>query len=230
MGSNRTIKFSKGTWHHITIRESKGPSRGITPKCETHERNPCAPRLEERTQDETLHQERCARRLSTGSKFGVNAPTSKSPEERELVVEFGASMHMLSKKDLSSDELESLRRSRNPTTVVTANGEVQTDEEAQENVNDLDLFLTVQILGDTPAVLSLGKLCEEHGYTYEWASGRTTSYPLLSLDCRQILVPARLLHRHRRTHQVHLQVQQQSEVTIGAPGTWRGTPKTQKQK
>ena len=41
-------------------------------------------------------------------------------------------MHMLSKKDLSSDEMDTLRRSRNPTTVVTANGEVQTHEEAQE--------------------------------------------------------------------------------------------------
>ena len=68
------------------IRESKGPSRGIIPKCETHERNPCAPRLEERAQDETLDQERCAHRLWTR--------TSKSPEERELVVEFGASMQI----------------------------------------------------------------------------------------------------------------------------------------
>ena len=59
-----------------------------------------------------------------------------------------------------------------PTTVVTANGEVQTNEEAQVYVHDLDLLVTVQILDDTPAVLSLGKLCEEHGYTYEWASGQ----------------------------------------------------------
>ena len=81
-------------------------------------------------------------------------------------------MHMLSKKDLSSDETETLRRSRNPTTVVTANGEVQTNEEAQVYVYDLDLFVTVQILDETPAVLSLGKLCEEHGYTCEWASGQ----------------------------------------------------------
>ena len=35
----------------------------------------------------------------------------------------------------------------------------------------LDLFVTVQTLEDTPAVLSLGKLCEEHGCTYEWVSG-----------------------------------------------------------
>ena len=50
------------------------------------------------------------------------APISKSPEEREFVVDSGASMHMLSKKDLSPEELETLRRSRIPTVVLTANG------------------------------------------------------------------------------------------------------------
>ena len=47
-------------------------------------------------------------------------------------------------KDLSSDEMDALRRSRIPTTVVPANGEVQTREEAQAYVHDLDLFVTVQ--------------------------------------------------------------------------------------
>ena len=32
--------------------------------------------------------------------------------------------------------------------------------------------MTVQLLEDTPAVLSLEKLCEEHGYSYEWVSGQ----------------------------------------------------------
>ena len=63
-GSDLTVKFSKGTWHHIQIREGKGPSRGVIQKCEPHERNPYAPRFEERTQDETLHQERCARSVA----------------------------------------------------------------------------------------------------------------------------------------------------------------------
>ena len=66
---------------------------------------------------------------------------------------------MLSKKDFSLDEMDTFRRSRNPTTVVTANGDVQTNEEAQVNVQDLDLFVTVQSPEETPAVLSLGKLC-----------------------------------------------------------------------
>ena len=38
-------------------------------------------------------------------------------------------MHMVSKKDLHSAELETMRMSRNPLTVMTANGEVQTREE-----------------------------------------------------------------------------------------------------
>ena len=84
---------------------------------------------------------------------------SKSTEDRTFAVDSGASMYMLSKKDLSSQELDTLRRSRNPTTVMTANGEVQTNEEAQVYVQDLDLFVTVQVLDETPPVLSLGKLC-----------------------------------------------------------------------
>ena len=62
--------------------------------------------------------------------------------------------------------MDTLRRSRNPATVVTANGEVQTNEEAQVYVHDLDLFVTVSLLDETPTVLSLGKLCSENGY--EW--------------------------------------------------------------
>ena len=51
--------------------------------------------------------------------------------------------------------------------VVTANGKVQTEEEAQVYVHDFDLFVTVQSIEETLAVLSLGKLCEDHGYSYE---------------------------------------------------------------
>ena len=52
------------------------------------------------------------------------------PEEREFVVDSGASVHMVSKRDLNSDEWETVRISKNPTTVMTANGEVQTRENA----------------------------------------------------------------------------------------------------
>ena len=70
-------------------------------------------------------------------------------------------MQMVSKKDLNSVELETRRTSRSPTTVMTANGEVQTREEATVYVKELDLLVTaVMLLEETPAVLSLGKVCE----------------------------------------------------------------------
>ena len=100
------------------------------------------------------------------------APSSTKPEKREFEGDSGASMHMLSRKDLNSAELETIRASQNATTDFTASGEVQPNEEATLYVHDLELFVTLQILDDTPAVPSLGKLCEEHGCTHEWASGQ----------------------------------------------------------
>ena len=81
-------------------------------------------------------------------------------------------MHMVSKKDLNSVEMDTLTTSRSPMTVITANGEVQTNEEATVYVKELDTFLTMKVVEDTPAVLSLGKLCGEHGYSYEWTNGQ----------------------------------------------------------
>ena len=131
-------------------------------------------------QEETLQRERCARREAwdlAKSVFQLNekdkatffslpevwsstAPFSKKLKESEFV-----SMDMLSRKYLRSAELETFQRFGNPTTVLTAN-EVQTHEEATVYVHDLELFVTVQILEDMPAVLSLGEFCEEHDCSY----------------------------------------------------------------
>ena len=50
-----------------------------------------------------------------------------------------------------------MRTSSGPMTVMTANGEVRTNKEATENVKQLDYFVTVMLLQETPAVLSLGE-------------------------------------------------------------------------
>ena len=68
--------------------------------------------------------------------------------------------------------MDTLTKSCSPTTVITANGEVQTHEEATVYVKGLDIFLTMKVLDNTPAVLSLGKLCDENGYSYEWINGQ----------------------------------------------------------
>ena len=102
---------------------------------------------------------------SLRGRMGPPGCGTKEPDERKFVVDSGASMHMVSKKDLNPAELETMRTSRSPTAVMTANGEVQTRQEATVYVKELDLFVTVMLLEETPAASSLGKLCEDHGYT-----------------------------------------------------------------
>ena len=68
--------------------------------------------------------------------------------------------------------MDTLTKSCSPTIVITANGEVQTHEEATVYVKELEKFLTMKVLENTPAVLSLGKLCDENRYTYEWINGQ----------------------------------------------------------
>ena len=101
-------------------------------------------------------------------------------------------MHMLSKKDLSSAALDTLRKSRNPTTVITANLEVQTSEEAQVYVHDPELFMTVQIFDDTAAVLSSGSRSAEKTRLYlrvdQWSKATSDGKIILCSTENVVLV------------------------------------------
>ena len=170
------------------IRERKGPSLGVIQKCEPHERNPCAPGLRRghkrkpcTKKDALAEQHGTWRKIFTSSKIRTRQRSSLllNPRRRRRSLQnywrnenswlnLELQCTCWAKKDLSSAEMDTLRISRT-TTVATASGELQTYEEAQVYVHDLDLFVTVQLLDDTLAVLSLGKLCEENGYSYEWS-------------------------------------------------------------
>ena len=186
----RRVKFTKAIARHTKIRD-QNPSLGMICPGEPHQRSPNAPKFEDRSQEETEWQERCAReaawklansvlKLKEHERATFFSPSenrclpasSLKPEEREFVVDSGASMPMISKKDLSDAEMDTLTKSCSPTTVMTGNGEVQTHEEATVYVKELDIFLTMKVLEKTPAVLWLGKLCDENGYSYEWINGQ----------------------------------------------------------
>ena len=184
------VRFTKAFARHTKIRD-QNPSLGYICPGEPHQRSPNAPKLEDRSLEETEWQEQGAREavwklaknvlklkehqratfFSPSENRCLPASTLKL-EEREFVVDSGASIHMNSKKDLSDAEMDTLTKSCSPMIVITANGEVQTHEEATVYVKELDIFLTVKVLENTPAVLSLGKLCDENGYSYEWINGQ----------------------------------------------------------
>ena len=127
-------------------------------------------------------------------------------------------MHMISKKDLSNAEMDTLTKSCSPTIVITANGDRRMKR--QRCISRIGHTLDYKSpRKHASRVLSLGKLCDENGYSYEWINGqkphliktgfgfhatRRTSFLLFfqpcqvrPLDLRVIshhLLPARLLH------------------------------------
>ena len=76
----------------------------------------------------------------------VTSSSTVNPDEGEFIVDSGVTILMMS-KDIPEE--------------ITVYGK------------DLDMFVTVQLLRDTPAVYCLGKFFEENGYSYEWKEGHT---------------------------------------------------------
>ena len=162
------VKFTKAIARHTKIRD-QNPSLGLICPGAPHQRSPNPPKFEDRSQEETAWQEQSAceaawrlaksvLKLKEQERATFFSPSEKrclpasnlKPEEREIVVDSGASMHMIKKKDLTDAEIDTFTKSCSPTIVITANGEVQTHEEATVYVKELDIFLPMKVLEDTP--------------------------------------------------------------------------------
>ena len=146
LGSTGRVRFTRAALRHANIRDNQGPSLGTIQVKSSHQRRPCAVKFEDRSQEETERQERCAHRdawrlakniytLKETDKIAFNSPTNErsllapstiKSEEREFVVDSGASVHKVSRKDLNSAELGTAQVFKIPKVVVTANGEVLT--------------------------------------------------------------------------------------------------------
>ena len=140
----RCVRFTKAIASHADIRD-QNPSLGYICPGEPHERSPNVPKFEDRSQEETEWQEQGAReaawklaksalKLKEQERATFFSPSENrclpestlKPEEREFVVDSGASMHMISKKVLSDAELETVTTSRSPTTRTTSSSQCTT--------------------------------------------------------------------------------------------------------
>ena len=138
-------------WEMVSSGDRNGTSVGLAKQRGSWQRN--SPKLEEN---------KIATFFSNTAEWRHPSQSKIKPEAKEFVVVSGASMH----------KLDTVMFYRIPTTVVTAIGEVQKHEEATVCVKGMDIFLTVRILEKSPAVISLGKLCEDHRYSCDWTSGQ----------------------------------------------------------
>ena len=113
----RRVKFTKAVARDAYIRD-KNLSFGLTSPSKPHQRNANAPKFEDRSQEETEWQEQGAREAAwrlaksvvkskeknkatffSPLENGCLPASTLKPEDREFVVDPGASTHMISQKD-----------------------------------------------------------------------------------------------------------------------------------
>ena len=91
---------------------------------------------------------------------------------RRFIVDSGASFHMIGRRDLTRAEINRMRP-RPPQQLQSANGLVTAEYEVDVTVRELgNRRITCLILEDTPALISLGQLCLQDGYSYCWPAGK----------------------------------------------------------
>ena len=140
--------------------------------------------------------------------------------DRMFIVDSGASFHQMSSMDLTMAAKKNQRILATPLELNTANGEISVEWEAKIRVKEIgNELVTVLLLNDTPAVLSLGRLCDTNGFTFHWSS---TEVPYLQKPSgRKIYcpveqnVPCRTLFLLIEQHQVQpsqTRVQQKPKI------------------
>ena len=88
--------------------------------------------------------------------------------QRRCIVDSGASFHLVAENSLAAKERATIVDMDEAIPITTTNGEVEVTQQCQVYVQELGFFVRSYILDCSVAVLSLGVLCDEHGFTYSW--------------------------------------------------------------
>ena len=91
-------------------------------------------------------------------------------KERMYIVDSVASSHTMRLSSVNKKEKKTIRRS-------------VTDAQAKVYSKDFGAYLWIHLVKDSPSVLTLGRLCNELGYSYSWRTGET---PRLSEGKKEI--------------------------------------------
>ena len=134
------------------------------------------------------------------SKYGELPEGLDAFAGRNYIIDSGASFHLVASGTLSREEKATMKYVGRPIPITTANGEVKVHAQVRVYVKELEIYVWAYVLDCDVAVLSLGMLCDEEGFTYQWVPNRpptlvkddftVTCYPSNNVP---IVFPAALL-------------------------------------
>ena len=97
-----------------------------------------------------------------------NCPRFIRTQDTRCIVDTGASDHIISRKHLTQKERKNIRELESGPSFQTPNKETFSNEVVDFQVKDLAITVTAWVLEDSPPLISLGKLIEDHNAEYTW--------------------------------------------------------------
>ena len=105
------------------------------------------------------------------------------------IIDSGSGFDLISGQSLTKDDRRMITKTDNPCRMATANGITTADEQLSVHVNGINSAVDAVILDNSPCnVLSLGKLCMEKGFGFEWKPGEPPKLLLPNGTVRVLMV------------------------------------------
>ena len=151
-------------------------TRGILSPRTEKERNTCAIRFSDREDfadwAEHFAEARRVEAWKTAQIYLQNRSNTSRPtfsaEDRACIIDSGAPLHMMGRTSLTREEMTTVKKASVACVSMIANGTVEANHDPAVYMMDLDIFVCVKLVEDSPAVPSLGMSGETVGQ-----SGRT---------------------------------------------------------
>ena len=125
----------------------------------------------------------------------THLPTVATPASKDgcvWLVDTGSEQDLLSESMLKTAKATNRCTSDTSISLATAHGSTRKDEVADVKVDALHKLFTPYILEDTPAVLSVGILCMEQGYSFVWTADGKPYFIRPDLGVIQLSVDGRV--------------------------------------
>ena len=92
-------------------------------------------------------------------------------KERMYFVDSGASSLLVGLSSLNHKVKKTIRQSSEGLDIQAASGIVVSDTQTKVYIEGLGAYQWLHLMKDSPSVLSLGRLCNELGYSFWWPTG-----------------------------------------------------------
>ena len=90
---------------------------------------------------------------------------------RTWIIDSGSCVDLIQRSDLSNFEKQRVELVAEPERLYTANGPTCAEEQVSVRIGSCDSTAKVFVMDNSLAVLSLGKLVQEKGFSFEWKPG-----------------------------------------------------------